>query len=775
VKGTLLSSMSDLAPDARAFQAFLEALRTAFLERDAVLEQLALALLAREHVLLTGPPGTAKSALAHAVLGGIVEEDGKPSLFTRQLTEGAVQTDLLGPVDFKVLTETGRTRHILEEGMLGHRYAFLDEIFDGRDMLLRAVLNALHERELKQGPSVERGMLETAVLTSNRFLSEVVARVPELLLAFADRIAFRAFVPSSFARPESRRALLQGALRARTPAVQVTLPRVALARLQALLPEVEVPPEVLDTLERLVDVLQPALAADASGEPGTRLFSQRTLVRAVWALRAAVVRDACRRDRPLRATTEDLRALSLFFATAGPEADALEAVIAHTSDTREQVQLSTVRHEQRSFAEALARALAETRAAADAEARALELSTLTTETDRLKAGGPPAVVLGRASPLLGAIHERLGRPLRAEHRAVLVGLAAQLVRSLEPVLREELDEAQLRRAAELLPLLDAPELATERGRLGERVRQAGAATRIRFLEEARTFAAAPPASVEGISQALEPLTRWSATLGPDDAEAVAAREAAAQAAAEALELLLTGAGAVPGDAAGFARLRASLDRTAERIHRLRPGLDLTPVARALALGHVAALGVDEPLVPALERLEAAELLSDEVRAALATMARARPRSAVMVPGVELADALSGEAYRRYRGGLNGTDGDAARVLRRLGEEPGSVDALDEVAARLTFLRRWYDALHAALAPHGPPASGPETERRLASLVASRFPALVLKESEFARIDAELQSATSGPTARRAQDLRTELAALADGFGTFSRALLAARG
>jgi MoxR-like ATPase len=774
VKGTL-SSMSDLAPDARAFQAFLEALRTAFLERDAVLEQLALALLAKEHVLLTGPPGTAKSALAHAVLGGIVEDEGEPSLFTRQLTEGAVQTDLLGPVDFKVLTETGRTRHILEEGMLGHRYAFLDEIFDGRDMLLRAVLNALHERELKQGPSVERGMLETAVLTSNRFLSEVVARVPELLLAFADRIAFRAFVPSSFARPESRRALLQGALRARSPKVDVTLPRSALARLQARLPEVEVPPEVLDTLERLVDVLQPALAADASGEPGTRLFSQRTLVRAVWALRAAVVRDACRHDRTLRATTEDLRALSLFFATAGPEGEALESVIAHTSDPREQVQLSTVRHEQRSYAEALARALSETRAAADAEARALELHTLTAETERLAAGGAAPVVLTRASPLLGAIRDRLARPLRAEHRAVLLALAGQVVRTLEPVLRDEVDEAQLRRAAELLPLLDAPELAADRARLGDRVRQAGAATRVRFLEEARAFAGTPPASVEGLSQGLEPLARWSAALAPDDAEACAAREAAAQAAAEALQLLLTGAGAVPGDAAGFARLRASLDRTADRIHRLRPGLDLTPVARALALGHVAALGADEPLLPALERLEASELLSDEVRAALATTARARPRTATAVPGVEIADALSGEAYRRYRGGLNGTDGDAARVLRRLGEEPGGVDPLEEVAARLTFLRRWYDALHAALAPHGPLASGPETERRLASLVASRFPALVLKESEFARLDAELQSAGSGPTARRAQDLRTELAALADGFGTFSRALLAARG
>jgi MoxR-like ATPase len=773
VNGTL-SSMSDLAPDARAFQTFLDAQRAVFLEREAVLEQLALALLAREHVLLTGPPGTAKSALAHAVLGGIVEEDGKASLFTRQLTEGAVQTDLLGPVDFKVLTDTGRTRHILEEGMLGHRYAFLDEIFDGRDMLLRAVLNALHERELKQGASVERGLLETAVLTSNRFLSEVVARVPELLLAFADRIAFRAFVPSSFARPDSRRALLQGALRARTPTVEVTLPRTSLARLQARLPEVEVPAEVLQTLERLVDALQPALAADASGEPSTRLFSQRTLVRAVWALRAAVVRDACRRGRPLRAGAEDLRSLALFFATAGPVAEELEAVLAHTPDAREQAQLATMRHEQQSFAEALNRALAETRAAADAEARTLELPTLTAEAERMSAGGPPAVVLSRAVPLLGAVRDRLGRPIRSEHRTALLALAAQVVRTVEPALRGELDEAQLRRAAELPPLLDAPELAADRARLAERVRQAGATTRIRFLEEARAFAGAPPASIDTVSQALEPLARWAATLSPDDAEATGARESAARAAAEALQLLLTGAGAVPGDGAGFARLRASLDRAAERIHRLRPGLDLTAVARALALGHVAALGADEPLLPVLERLESAELLSDEVRAAIVGAARARPRTTVSVPGVEVADALSGEAYRRYRSGLDGTDSDAARVLRRLGEDPGGVDALEDVAARVTYLRRWYDALHAALAPHGAPSGGPETERRLASLVTSRFPALVLKESEFAKLDAELQSAGSGPAARRAQDLRAELAALADGFGLFSRALLAAR-
>ena len=95
---------------ATAFRRFFVELKEAFLEREALFTQIELGLLCKEHVLIIGPPGTAKSAVAGAVLGRITDEKhGRPSLFSKQIAENTVQTDLIGPVDFKVLTETGRT------------------------------------------------------------------------------------------------------------------------------------------------------------------------------------------------------------------------------------------------------------------------------------------------------------------------------------------------------------------------------------------------------------------------------------------------------------------------------------------------------------------------------------------------------------------------------------------------------------------------------------------------------------------------------------------
>lgn len=341
---------------ATRFKAFFDELRTAFVEREDVLAQIALALLAKEHVLMTGPPGTAKSQVASAVFGRIVcEQTGAPSLFARQITESTVQTDLIGPVDFKTLTETGRTTHFTDEGILGSAHAFLDEVFDGRDMLLRSTLNVLNERELKQGGTITRGRTECALLTSNRYVSEVLEASRETLLAFVDRIAFVSFVPRSFADPESLAIVLKRRVAgAGRPSLDALLTIQDLDVLQAAVAETWVAPELCDAVASLLARFDAesssAVRADPSFVP-TRYLSTRTAVRCAELLRAAAVYQRIFEEpsRKLDARYTDLALLRLHLVLAGPKPADVERILERESDPVERRQLEILRTERELF------------------------------------------------------------------------------------------------------------------------------------------------------------------------------------------------------------------------------------------------------------------------------------------------------------------------------------------------------------------------------------------------------------------------------------------
>ena len=345
----------------RRFKAFFDELGHAFLERDEVLEQVALALLCREHALLTGPPGTAKSQLASAVFGRIVCADsGSPSVYARQITEATVQTDLIGPIDFKNLMETGRTSHFTDEGMLGATHAFLDEVFDGRDMLLRSALNLLQERELKEGTKITRGRIEVALMTSNRYIADVLEQARETLLAFVDRIAFIGFVPRSFADPDNmQRVLERHVAKSGGARLDALLTLQDLDVLQDLVERVVVSEPICALLAQLVSSLDAeinsAVRADPSFVP-TRYLSTRTVVRSGKVLRAACLYDRIFRqpERELQVLPGDLSHLRLHLLLGGPTPEAVEALLDHETEPRERRQLETVRTEREIFDRCLA-------------------------------------------------------------------------------------------------------------------------------------------------------------------------------------------------------------------------------------------------------------------------------------------------------------------------------------------------------------------------------------------------------------------------------------
>ncbi|MFO0549169.1 MAG: AAA family ATPase [Polyangiaceae bacterium] len=374
------------------FRSFFGQLQGAFAERDDVLEQIALALLSKEHVLLAGPPGTAKSQIASAVFGRIVcEETGAPSLYARQITESTVQTDLIGPIDFKNLTETGRTSHFTDEGMLGSVHAFLDEVFDGRDMLLRSALNVLQERELKQGGTITRGRIECALMTSNRYVAEVIEQSRETLLAFIDRIAFIGFVPRGFADPACLGAVLKRNIAGTgRPHLDALLTIQDVDALQAAVDDVYIAPELCDAIAELVTTFDGEVASAARADPAftpTRYLSTRTAVRCGRILRAACVASKIFTEphRALEATMADLERLRLHLLLSGPRPSEVEALLAREVDPLEKRQLNILRTEREIF-DACIRKLAPRSLTPRARARAAEQST-----DKRQPSAKPAV------------------------------------------------------------------------------------------------------------------------------------------------------------------------------------------------------------------------------------------------------------------------------------------------------------------------------------------------------------------------------------------------
>lgn len=355
------NSTPELRAAASRFRAFFEELGRTFVEREDILAQIALALLGREHVLMTGPPGTAKSGIAAAVLGRIVDaQTGKSSVFARQFTESTVQTDLVGPIDFKTLMDTGRSEHFTDEGMLGAVHAFLDEVLDGRDMLLRTTLNVLQERELKQGVKTTQGVIECALMTTNRYLAEVLEGSRETLLAFVDRIAFVGFVPKGFVDPGSMARVLRSQVGGSRKPLQALLTIQDLDVLQDAADRVLVSDEALAALAAMLVHLEADFASTAKADPSfspTRYLSTRTAVRLARVLRSICVYDAImsgERAEPV-VDTKDFSLLRLSLLLSGPDRGGIAKLLEHESDPRERRQLSILRAEREIFERALAR------------------------------------------------------------------------------------------------------------------------------------------------------------------------------------------------------------------------------------------------------------------------------------------------------------------------------------------------------------------------------------------------------------------------------------
>ena len=150
-----------------------------FIGKDEVIRLLLVAVIAGEHAVLIGPPGTAKSALIRA-LSQLLQA----RYFEYLLTRFTEPNELFGPVDIAAFREGTYRRNTT--GMLPEaEIVFLDEIFKSNSAILNALLTLLNERRIVVGGQAFRCPLISVFGASNEVPND------ETLNAVFDRFLLR--------------------------------------------------------------------------------------------------------------------------------------------------------------------------------------------------------------------------------------------------------------------------------------------------------------------------------------------------------------------------------------------------------------------------------------------------------------------------------------------------------------------------------------------------------------------------------------------------------
>lgn len=232
--------LAALTPALSALRAVEDELNTLLLDRAETVRLALLALLTRQHMVILGPPGTAKSRLID-LLAQCVAAPGGGGLarFVWLMTKHTTPEELFGPVSIAGL-KADDYRRVTDGKLPEAQLAFLDEIWKSNSAILNGLLRLMNEREFHNGRTTMRVPLQSMFGASNEMPQG------DDLGAVWDRFLVRAVVDYL---PDAEFARLL-ALDA-DAAPRVAIAAADLAALQAAVAAIALPPAIIAVLVQL--------------------------------------------------------------------------------------------------------------------------------------------------------------------------------------------------------------------------------------------------------------------------------------------------------------------------------------------------------------------------------------------------------------------------------------------------------------------------------------------------------------------------------------------
>jgi MoxR-like ATPase len=173
------AAVAEVAKTSAAFTELARHMSTQFLDKQEIIRLMIISAIAGEHMVIVGPPGTAKSAIID-MFARLIDA----RYFEYLLTRFTEPNELFGPVDIAAFREGKYTRRI--DNMLpSAEIVFLDEIFKSNSAILNSLLHVINERKFQNGAEVVKVPLISLFAASNEVPND------ENLAAMFDRFLIR--------------------------------------------------------------------------------------------------------------------------------------------------------------------------------------------------------------------------------------------------------------------------------------------------------------------------------------------------------------------------------------------------------------------------------------------------------------------------------------------------------------------------------------------------------------------------------------------------------